>query len=145
MVSIFKEHKNKYPSFLSFSLEEVVTDLDTNLLCFLRLQLIRARTGMSDYIVRVSTPNLDGSQATKISIRGGKAMAKSEGIQKLVSIIKEEMIQRQDKTFNWEALDQKHLLEMLLNQIKFFSINLNVDEIMFTTEALVEETKHEQS
>lgn len=162
-VSVFKERKENYPSYLadftSISAEEetVGTAQSTlaekenvdplqdvkSLLCSLRLELLRARSGMNDFIIRVATPGNGKYLPTLISIRGNRSMAKLDGIQKLAKVIRMEMIEREDQHFKWDRLDEEHLIDMILPPVKFFATSNNCEKLQFDTEALAEEQGHD--
>lgn len=107
-------------------------------LSVLRLEMERVHPGMSDFILRVSTPKyaISGRTGTVLSIRGTKNFTKYEKIQTLAETICAEMSKRKDITFTWDDADTSHLADMLYGTIKFFTANTRVEQLRFTTEAL---------
>lgn len=107
-------------------------------LSYLRVELDRLRPGMSDYIIRVATPEYEGIKSnTVISIRGNRNLSKYEQVKKLADVIGKEMAEREDGTHDWEDLDTEHLADLLASCLKFFSATVNADKLQFTTEALM--------
>lgn len=127
----FIEDSSRHSPFISFSEAKVASSTIPNL-SYLRVELDRVRPGMSDYIIRVATP-----EGSPISIRGNRFLAKYAELQKLAAAIREEMLNRKDSSHEWEQLDVEHLTDMLYPQFKFFSQTMNTDRLQFTTEALV--------
>jgi hypothetical protein len=154
-VEVFKESPVRFSEFLtSFTVEAAEADEDNlrdltipadvaQLLCSLRVELLRARAGMSDFIIRVATPTSKANdKPTVVSIRGNRGMSKLEGIKKLVQVVRREMLARGDECFKWEKLDEEAVVDMLISPIKFFSTNTSSDLLRFTTEALSEEQEN---
>lgn len=107
-------------------------------LSYLRVELDRLRPGMSDYIIRVATPEYEGLKSnTIISIRGNRNLSKYDQVKKLADVIGKEMAEREDATHSWEDLDTEHLADLLASCLKFFSATVNADKLQFTTEALM--------
>jgi hypothetical protein len=105
---------------------------------FLRVELERMQTGMSDYIIRVSTPKYASIVSnTVLSIRGDRSLTKFDAVRRLAEVIRSEMSKRGDKTFGWDSLDVDHLADLIATQLKFFSVNQNVSSLKFATEALL--------
>lgn len=106
-------------------------------LAFLRIELSRLRSGMSDFLFRVSSPGPNpGEKPTVVTLRGGKEFAKFDGLAKAAKVIFREMKKREDKTHDWDAADPEYLARMLVNPCKFFVTNINTDTLGFTTDAL---------
>ncbi len=123
--------------FRSKSADEAET-VEKPQLSFLRLELTRLRTGMSDFIIRVSTPqvpNLPRSN-TVVSFRGGRNLSKATGPSSLAKLIKAEMEKRGDKTHAWAKTDVDHLAR-LVGLVKIFAGQPQMDTMAFTTEALL--------
>lgn len=107
-------------------------------LTFVRVELERLRTGMQDFVVRVTTPTYENLKSgTTITIRGVKQLSKLEACRDLAKIVASALQQRGDETFNWGAINVDHFTEMLYPFLKFFVIQSNSDTLRFTTEALV--------
>lgn len=136
MLSVVKEKCNALSRFVLFSESADVATIPQ--LSFLRVELSRVRPGMSDYIIRVSTPNYKGVERsnTVISIRGSRSLTKQDELQKLATLISNEMTKREDATHNWEECDIDHLAKLIQPCIKFFSQFTNAGTLRFTTEAL---------
>jgi hypothetical protein len=117
---------------------ELDGDVDVPALTFLRLELIRIKTGMSDYIIRVATPKFQQTpnSNTIVSMRGDRSLAKVEGVQKLAALIVQEMNKRNDSTHTWVSADVDHLTRLLFPTIRFFSTNPHIETLRFATEAL---------
>lgn len=121
--------------------EEKQEAVDVNsLLCYLRFELVRARPGMGDFIIRVASPKI-GDKNTVVSIRGNRQMGKVSEVEKVCKVIQLEMSKRNDASFKWIALDKDKLAAMLVATFKFFTTNLNAETIQFSTDALSEEAE----
>lgn len=114
------------------------TDTDLPKLSYLRVELDRLRPGMGDFIVRVATPEFEGSKSnTVLNIRGNRALAKYDTVKKLATVIGKEMQSRGDQTHDWDKLDVEHLADLMAGCLKFFAVTTNLDKLQFTTEALM--------
>jgi hypothetical protein len=106
-------------------------------LAFLRVELSRLRPGMSDFLFKVSSPGpTPGAKPTVVTLRGERSFAKLEGLVKAANVIFKEMKKREDDTHAWDNADAEYLAKMLVNQCKFFILNLNTETLSFTTDAL---------
>lgn len=152
--SVFKEVSGRISPFILFAEQKGILSISASdddesvkgekkeggipQLSYLRVELDRLRPGMSDYIVRVSTPKYDSEKKsnTVVSIRGNRNLAKYDSVKKLAEVIGKEMVEREDETHDWENLDAGHLADLLAGCLKFFSITTHADRLQFTTEAL---------
>jgi hypothetical protein len=106
-------------------------------LAFLRIELTRLRAGMSDFIFKASAPSpVPGAKATVVTLRGDKSFAKTEGLVAAAKVIFRELDKREDDTHEWTKADATYLANMMINHCKFFVINLNTDQLQFTTDAI---------
>lgn len=106
-------------------------------LAFLRVELTRLRSGMSDFLFHVSAPGpTPGSKPTIVTLRGDRNFAKNDGCKAAAKVIFREMKKREDTSFNWSTADPEYLAKMLINQCKFFIQNTSTDKLSFTTDAL---------
>lgn len=146
MFSTFKETFSRISPFLLFMEQKCFSesadapkDPEIPQLSYLRVELDRIRPGMSDYIIRVATPKYDNIEKSNIvlSIRGNRSLTKYEAVKRLADVIGKEMLERGDKTHDWEKLDTEHLADLMAGCLKFFSVANNVDKMQFTTEALM--------
>lgn len=131
-VTSFKEKAVRFPSFLSFSTEG-------STLSHLRVSLERVQPGMSDFIVRSSTPSIEGNKksGTVVSIRGNKSLVKYDGVKKLASVLAAELKDREDSTYDWSAVNLDHLSDMLFNTVKYFAANTTILRMDFVTNAVL--------
>ena len=133
MSMLFIEKPERFSSFISSNSDTEVMPK----LMFLRVELQRVHPGMSDFVMRVSSPKYEGVKSGNVlSIRGTRAFTKFDTLKKLASIIGEEMVKREDATYDWTSLDANHLANMLYNVTKFFAANVRLSQTQFTTEAL---------
>lgn len=148
----FTENANRFSAFTLFQSEsdetpavkEATTEAtpgaeDTSIpqLSYLRLELKRIRPGMSDFIIRVSTPKYDGWESNKVvSIRGNRSLVKYDSVRAAAKVIGEQMLAKKDATYTWDKLDVDSLADMLAGYFKYFAVNTNVELMQITTEAL---------
>ena len=133
MSMLFIEKPERFSSFISSNSDAEGMPK----LMFLRVELQRVHPGMSDFVMRVSSPKYEGVKSGNVlSIRGTRAFTKFDTLKKLASIIGEEMVKREDATYDWTSLDANHLANMLYNVTKFFAANVRLSQTQFTTEAL---------
>jgi hypothetical protein len=133
MSMLFIEKPERFSSFISSNSDAEGMPK----LMFLRVELQRVHPGMSDFVMRVSSPKYEGVKSGNVlSIRGTRAFTKFDTVKKLASIIGEEMAKREDATYDWASLDANHLANMLYNVTKFFAANVRLSQTQFTTEAL---------
>lgn len=133
MSMLFIEKPERFSSFISSNSDAEGMPK----LMFLRVELQRVHPGMSDFVMRVSSPKYEGVKSGNVlSIRGTRAFTKFDTVKKLASIIGEEMAKREDATYDWTSLDANHLANMLYNVTKFFAANVRLSQTQFTTEAL---------
>ena len=133
MSMLFIEKPERFSSFISSNSDAEGMPK----LMFLRVELQRVPPGMSDFVMRVSSPKYEGVKSGNVlSIRGTRAFTKFDTVKKLASIIGEEMAKREDATYDWTSLDANHLANMLYNVTKFFAANVRLSQTQFTTEAL---------
>lgn len=133
--SEFLRFEQRLDKFNSMSAE----DTKMPRMSYLRIELARIRTGMNDYLLRVSTPRFKGDSKsnTIITLRGNKGLGNLQGCAKIAKTIADQMVKREDSTHAWGALDQDHLAKMLLPSLKFFTSNTSTDTLRFQTEALL--------
>ncbi len=106
-------------------------------LSYFRVELARIRPGMSDFLMRVSTPKYEEAQKSiVVTLRGTKDMAKYDGALGASRVLIREMGKRGDKTHDWSTADEDHLAQMLAIPLKTFSLNPNIDLMRFSTEAI---------
>ena len=132
-ISSFKERQDaqvRGRTFLSFS---------ATALSHLRISLERMQPGMSDFIARVSTPTVEGTDksGTVVSIRGNRALAKSEGVKKFAKVLVEELKEQGDTTYSWEDINLDHLTDLLFGTLKVFASNASVIKMEFVTDAVL--------
>jgi len=107
-------------------------------LAFLRVELSRVRVGMTDYLMKVATPPLEGAEGTNtvVVLRCNRKQASHDGAKGAATVVIDEMKARGDNTFKWETADVDHLTAMIAAHLKFFSTNTSSDVLQFSTEAL---------
>lgn len=106
---------------------------------YLRVELARIRTGMSDYLVRLSTPMIANQphSNTLLTLRANKTHSGAQGIRDFVATVIDEMSKREDLTHTWETANADHLASLLMPYLKFFAANTSTESMQFTTEALL--------
>ncbi len=142
MNAIVNEVEKNYSDFLTFSRPiDIFTakSAEDNVdfaLTYLRVELVRLRAGMQDFLIRISVPKLGSEKNSIVTIRGNKSLASLEGGKKLASTFINEMKKRNNAAHNWDSVNVEHFAKMLIPQLKFFGINSNVELMHFSTEAL---------
>lgn len=132
-ISSFRERQSSQlegRSFLAFS---------ATTLSHLRISLERMQPGMSDFIARVSTPTVEDTDksGTVVSIRGNRALSKSEGVKKFAKVLVEELKEQGDTTYNWEEINLDHLTDLLFGTLKVFASNASIIKMEFVTDAVL--------
>jgi len=141
--SAFLTYNTVYDVFKSSSAEDAADkekpDDAIPELSYLRMELVRIRAGMSDFIVRVSTPKSANQvkSNTLITLRANKQHGSLKGVRDMAQTISKEMHLREDSTHKWDTTDLTHTTKLLFPYLKFFSSNLAVESMQFTTEALL--------
>lgn len=108
-------------------------------LSYLRVELIRLRPGMEDFILRFATP-LDKNNVrsnTIVTIRSNKNQGNQKGAEKIAALVATEMKNREDNTHAWETLNVSHLAKMIVAPLQYFSRYSATEQLQFTTEALL--------
>lgn len=105
-------------------------------LAYFRVELTRVRTGMADFIMRVSCPKPDGSKPTVVTLRASRDYGRPEAVEAAMKVVFNEMVKRGDTTFKWDKANAEYAAMMVFPYCKFFVINPGTDLINFTTEAL---------
>lgn len=134
---LFIEKSTRFSDYIKFDMSSQSADIPK--LSMLRVEMERVHPGMSDFVMRVSTPKYAGvaKSGTILSIRGTRAFTKYDTIEKLAKTICEGMDDKGDETHSWDECDLSHLADMLYPQTKFFAGNARVEQMKYTTEALV--------
>lgn len=132
-VSSFKERHTSQMngrSFLSFS---------ATTLSHLRISLERMQPGMSDFIARVATPTVEDTDksGTVVSIRGNRALSKSEGVKKFAKVLVDELKEQGDTTYDWSEINLDHLTDLLFATLKVFASNSSIIKMEFVTDAVL--------
>lgn len=132
MISSFIEKPERFSEFLTSSSSDGVPKLID-----LKVELKRIRPGMSDFVIRVSTPKFASIKSgTVVSIRGDKSFASFTKVKELADFIGTSMEKYGDKCYNWQNLDTDHLANMLIGSLKYFVQRPNTETIQMVTEAL---------
>lgn len=106
-------------------------------LAFMRIELTRLRSGMSDFLFRASSPGpTPGSKPTIVTLRGDKSFGKLEGCVAAARVVFREMQSREDKTHTWDSADPTYLAKMIYPHCKFFVNSVNTDTLSMTTDAI---------
>lgn len=109
-------------------------------IAFLRLEFVRLRAGMADFLVKVATPRDDRAQSkqsnTILTLRCKKNQATPSGAIATAKTIIAQMKKRNDESTDWNSVSAEHLGAMLLPTIKFFALNTNTTQMEAVTEAL---------
>jgi hypothetical protein len=105
-------------------------------LAYLRVEMTRLRTGMSDFLFKASAEGRRNVKPTVVTLRAGKDFAKLDGCVSAAKVLFKEMDKRNDTTFKWEEADPEYLAKMIVNHCKFFVVNPNISTMAFTTDAL---------
>ena len=108
-------------------------------LSHLRISLERVQPGMADFIARVATPSVEEgkSEGTVISIRGNRALAKSEGVKKFAKVLVKELIEQSDKSYDWGEINMDHLTDLLFPTLKIFAASNAMIKLEFVTGAVL--------
>jgi hypothetical protein len=113
-----------------------LSESDNPTLLYLRVIFIRARPGMSDFLVKFSLPSETAAKPKLYMTRGAKGMNNAEGLSKLATSIIDKFKESGDKSLGWETVNAEHLGQMMGAELKFFAQNPNTDMLRFVTEAL---------
>jgi hypothetical protein len=107
-------------------------------LSYLRIEFARIRSGMTDYLMKVSTPKYDlpGKSNVIITLRGGKKQGTPAGIEGTAKVIARQLLKKGDSTFDWENVNIDHLTKMITPAMRFFAVNNNAESMQWTTEAI---------
>lgn len=135
--TVFIEKDFRYSTYLKFEdFQALAAEMPK--LSILRIEMERVHPGMTDFILRVSTPKYSGPEVsgTLLSIRGDRRFTKYDTLTTLATTICAEMAKRKDETHTWDAADIDHLAEMMFGPIKYFSTNTRIARLQFSTEAL---------
>jgi hypothetical protein len=108
-------------------------------LSYLRVELVRLRAGMSDFIIRLATPKVVNQvkSNTLVTLRANKTHGTIKGVGEISDVISTEMQKREDSTHKWDKADLTHLTKLLFPYLKFFVANTALETMQFTTEALI--------
>jgi hypothetical protein len=142
-IKLHQEPNHVQSEFIRHALGRDATDIsesaDVPKLSYLRVELIRLRPGMSDFLMRVSTPvyknNVNSN--TVVTLRCNRAHGNMKGASKISELLATEMKKRSDNTHKWDALNAPHLAKMLVGPLQFFTRFNSSEELRFTTEALL--------
>ncbi len=134
----------KNSDFLTFSrkddvfLAEAADSAAPAGLAFLRLELVRVRVGMADFLMRVASPKLTtgGKNNTVVTLRCNRKQMSNQGQLSTAKVIIAEMLKRGDTTTDWTTVNADHLARMVGPTLKFFAGNSNVSGLQAETEAL---------
>ena len=135
---LFIEKEVRYSPYIKFQDMDSLAAGDVPRLSILRVEMERVHPGMTDFIMRVSTPRYSGAKksGTVLSIRGNRSFTKFETMSTLANTICDEMKKRGDSTYEWENTDLSHLADLIYGPTKYFSANTRVESLKFSTEAL---------
>ena len=137
MGSVFFEKSSRHSSFILHDDVESTSEALAPPLSLLRLEMERVHPGMSDFIVRVSTPKYAGTKSgTVLSIRGNSKYTKYDTALKVAEDVRDEMAKRGDKTHAWSDADLERLADLVYNPLKYFASQISVTLMRFTTGAL---------
>lgn len=105
---------------------------------YLRIELLRVRPGMGDFIIKVASPvNAGvGKSNTIVTLRGGRRQTAGTGLLSTAKVIAREMSSRGDETADWKTVNVEHLAGMIAPYFKFFGANTSAETLQFSTEAL---------
>lgn len=135
-----KSNKSLSNEWLSFSSaqDRLFTSKSVGYMTYLRVELSRFRPGMNDFLVKVSTPKIDGEEKsnTLVVLRTSKEYSNPQGMERMAALVSQEMKKRGDKTHTWEGVDNKRIGKMMLQAIKIFSSNPNMELLRFSTDAV---------
>lgn len=134
---IFLEKEHRFSPYIRFADFDALS-ADIPKLSILRVELERVHPGMTDFIMRVSTPRYSSvkKSGTVLSIRGTKAFTKFDTCVTLATTVSKEFATRKDETFDWSTLDAEHLANMMYAAVKYFAMNTRIEQMKFSTEAL---------
>ena len=136
MISSFIEKESRHSSFIRLESTSALDDVASKLVD-LRVELTRNRPGMSDFIIRISSPKLASLKSnTVLSIRGDRSFSGFDKVKDLAACIGAEMQKRGDKTYLWANLDVDHLANMLASSLKYFVQRPSTVSLQLVTEAL---------
>ncbi len=137
MGSVFFEKSFRHSPFIRHEdVESTSADIAPPL-SLLRLEMERVHPGMSDFIVRVSTPKYAGAKSgVVLSIRGDSKYTKYGTILKFATMVRDEMVKRGDKTHAWADADTERIADLVYNPLKYFASQISVTMLRFTTGAL---------
>lgn len=133
---IFIEKPARFSQYIKFiDYEALAADIPK--LSVLRVELERVHPGMADFVMRVSSPKYAGVKSgTVLSIRGQRSFTKYDTMKTLATTICKEMVDREDKTFDWSNVNHDHMADLFYGPLKYFATNTRIEQCRFTTEAL---------
>lgn len=145
MLIVHNEPQHVPSDFLKFStgLDRFTAKANAELpipdLSYLRVEMVRIRSGMSDFIVRLSTPRIANQvkSNTLLTLRANKSHGSPKGTKDMASTIAMEMTSREDSTHDWSTADVAHLATLIFPYMRFFVGNPATESMQFTTEALL--------
>lgn len=109
-------------------------------IAFLRIECVRLRAGMADFLMKVASPrddrNADKKTNSILTLRCKKNQATPTGALATAKVIIAQMKKRGDESTDWDSVDANHLAQMLLPFVKFFALNGNATHMEAVTEAL---------
>lgn len=141
-----------HSEFLRFATKDdkfraLAGDNTFNGISFLRIEMMRVRSGMQDFITKVSTPAIGDSEPasdpeqpsgdnTVLTLRCNRRHASAKGLNATAKVIVAEMVKRGDKTTEWEKVDSAELARLIASSLKFFATNTNTMLLHAVTEAI---------
>lgn len=108
-------------------------------LSYLRVELSRMRVGMSDFILRVSSPRHENQvhSNTVVTLRANRSHGTTKGALLVAKTVTKEMQKRDDKTHTWDSTDTSHMAGLLFPYLRFFVQQTALENMQFTTDALL--------
>ena len=141
MLYVHNEPAKVQSHFITWAPDLTTTALASTLpeLSYLRVELARMRVGMGDFILRLSSPRHENEvhSNTIVTLRANRSHGTQKGVLLVANTVAKEMQKREDKTHNWGASDIKHMAAMLFPYMKFFVQNTALENMQFTTDALL--------
>ena len=129
--------KTRQDTVMQASLSEDLAANPAVHFAYLRVELTRLRTGMSDFLFKVSAPSYNAEEKpVVVTLKGDKSFGTFDGCVSASKVIFREMESRGSTVCNWGSANKEYLARMLEGPCKVFVQRTNIDSMSFTTDAL---------
>lgn len=141
MLYVHNEPAKVQSPFITWSSDLTTIALASTMpeLSYLRVEVARMRVGMGDFIIRLSSPRHANEvhSNTIVTLRANRSHGTQKGALSVANTLAAEMKKREDKTHVWATADTQHLAGLLFPYLKFFVQNTALENMQFTTDALL--------